>query len=173
MDGRHGLGAGSGGDWDSRLAQLRDYQHQHGDAHAGNRAGDDTELGRWAAAQRSVFAEGQLSEDRHVAVLLMGCMLFCVTGGVCTCNLGVGRNEQHSGAHAGDLCMIRWMTVQCSCRVGALRNLGFEFDGEAAEWERWYNELSRFQVNCRMLPAFDADRALAIVHPKNLHGSLR
>jgi hypothetical protein len=38
----------------------------------------------------------------------------------------------------------------CCCRVEELTDLGFEFDGEAAEWERWYNELSAFEVTRRL-----------------------
>jgi Helicase associated domain len=66
---RHGLASGGGGDWAARLAQLRDYQGEHGDAHAGYRAGDDAELGRWATAQRSAAAEGHLPADRYTAAV--------------------------------------------------------------------------------------------------------
>lgn len=64
---RHGLATGGGEDWAARVAQLRDYQREHGDAHAGYRASDDAELGRWAAAQRAAAAEGRLLADRCTA----------------------------------------------------------------------------------------------------------
>jgi Helicase associated domain len=70
-DWERGLASGGGGDWAAWLAQLRDYQRERGDAHTGYRAGDDPELGRWAAAQRAAFAEGQLPADRSALALLI------------------------------------------------------------------------------------------------------
>lgn len=63
---RHGLASDGGTEWVTRLAQLQQYARQYGDAHAGFRAGDDADLGRWAAAQRAAHADGRLAADRLV-----------------------------------------------------------------------------------------------------------
>ncbi|KAL4437291.1 hypothetical protein ABPG75_004430 [Micractinium tetrahymenae] len=90
---RHGLVSDGAAEWGRRYEQLQRYHKQHGDAHAGYRDGDDAELGRWAAKQRSEAASGQLDGGRRAA----------------------------------------------------LEALGFEFDGERAEWLRWLTEIRTFR----------------------------
>lgn len=68
--------------------------HRHGDAHVGFRDGDDSELTRWAAKQRSEHKAGQLAEAKQAQ----------------------------------------------------LAAVGFEFDGERAEWLRWFNEIQAFKA---------------------------
>ena len=65
---------------------------------------------------------------------------------------------KHGDAHCGfreadDKTLARWCKKQRAAhRAGdlseseeaALRQVGFEFDGECAEWARWYNELRQF-----------------------------
>ncbi|KAL4439467.1 hypothetical protein ABPG77_008796 [Micractinium sp. CCAP 211/92] len=90
---RHGLVSDGAAEWGRRYEQLRGYRQRYGDAHVGYRDGDDAELGRWAAKQRSEAASGQLDQERRAA----------------------------------------------------LEALGFEFDGERAEWLRWLTEIRTFR----------------------------
>ncbi|KAI3424841.1 hypothetical protein D9Q98_008227 [Chlorella vulgaris] len=89
---QHGLVSDNASEWARRYGQLLQYRQRYGDTHVGFRDGDDAELARWAAKQRSDHRSGALQPDK----------------------------EQQ------------------------LQAAGFEFDGETAEWLRWFNEIQAF-----------------------------
>ncbi|EFN53095.1 hypothetical protein CHLNCDRAFT_137419 [Chlorella variabilis] len=100
---QHGLVSDNSAEWARRYSQLQQYAERYGDAHVGYRDGDDAELTRWAAKQRSEHRSGQLQ---------------------------AAKQEQ-------------------------LQAAGFEFDGETAEWLRWFNEVQAFNVrhgHCQPYP---------------------
>lgn len=87
--------------------------------------------------------------------------------------------QQHGDAHAGlrtgdDVELGRWAAAQRAAyadgrlaadRVSVLTALGFEFEEEAAEWRRWYNELRNFQAaegHCGVSPLASSSAFLLI-----------
>lgn len=64
----HGLLSDSDPAWLLRFELLQQYTAAHGDPHVGCREGDDRELIRWAAKQRSDYRAGSL--DAHKTALL-------------------------------------------------------------------------------------------------------
>ena len=58
--------------------------------------------------------------------------------------------------------LLQTLLVAC-CRRRQLTSLGFEFDDEAAEWRRWYNELRAFEGrvgHCDPVPLADGETFL-------------
>ena len=68
----YGLLGDGDGQWAKRLAELEQYKSIHGDAHVGNREGEDPSLVRWASKQREEFARGELPDARRQALEAVG-----------------------------------------------------------------------------------------------------
>lgn len=62
---QHGLVSDGTSEWARRYQDLLRYRDSWGDAHVGFRDGDDEELSRWAAKQRSQHRAGQLAADKQ------------------------------------------------------------------------------------------------------------
>lgn len=100
---QHGLSSDLPAEWQSSLASLAAYVHEHGDAHCGFRDSDSNGLARWCRKQRSDFSKGDLSDSQ----------------------------------------------------IEQLEALQFEFNGDRAEWMRWYAELEQFVVRSAASQAAD------------------
>lgn len=142
---QHGLVSDTSPEWSRRYQELQQYHERYGDAHVGFRDGDEPELSRWAAKQRSEHKKGQMDEGRQQALAAAGFEFDTEKAEwlrwineIKAFRQREGHCQPHPLAHPNDFLLINWCSVQrimrrCKVlapeRVALLDELQFDWSG--------------------------------------------